>query len=534
MKSQAALPLTVAAAALAFVSLSAISYWSRSLAIGTVLTWSALVIIWKPVVGWTLTIFAVPFQSLFAIANEDFFRIRAILLLVLTARLGWLLVRRETYRSPMPWLLFAFAMLVGIHDVVSGSNWKQLTWDTLFFLALGAVYLISREFGSQERGMALAQTAMVLSALVCAAFSLLFLFLPLPDLIIFHQSLVGLRLFGVQDNPNALALILLPALLFLVCASIFKPRTGPSTIPLLLASAFLLAATETRSVLVAIGTTLFFFLPLLNWPDARLLRYRLLALPAIVLLASATWLIGFAPFLERHAARQWIGRQEWSLCYYLTGSFDPIRCERALGTAGSLTPVTAAEIFGSMMRDLRLQGSYAMIRTDGKTEYVWRAFSPREVGQRDRTWRAGFDVVGQHWLWGIGNNLQWSRYMDRLLGYPFSSPHNGLLEVTGGYGVSGSLLYLSVLGLFVRNYLRMRALVRQPWQRLANEWTFLCGVTVFIVEIADELIVLAFSIHAIWFWVIVGLQAGLRDAVGSISPRPATPSARPGAGALQT
>jgi O-antigen ligase/polysaccharide polymerase Wzy-like membrane protein len=533
VKSRVTVPWTFAAAAIGFVSLSAISYWSRPLAIGTVVTWSVLVIMWKPPIGWALTIFAVPFQSLFAMANEDFFRIRAVLILVLTVRLCGLLMRRETYRSPMPWLLVAFALLVSIHDVSSGSNWKQLTWDTLFFLALGAVYLIAREFGSQASGMALAQTAMVLSALICGAFSLVFLFVPLPDLIIFHQSLVGLRLFGVQDNPNALALILVPPLLFLVCAPIFTPRRGPATIPLLLASAFLLAATETRSAFVAIGTTLFLFLPLLNLPDVKRSRYRFVALPAIVLLASATWLIGVAPFLERHAARQWIARQEWSLCYYLTGSFDPIRCERELGTTRSATPLAADAIFGSMMRDLRLEGSYAMIRVDGKTEYVRRAFNPREVGQRDRTWRAGFNVVAQHWLWGIGNNLQWSRYMNRLLGYPFSSPHNGLLEITGGYGVFGFLLYLSVLGLFVRNYLRMRTLVRDPWQRLANEWTFLCGVAVFLVEIADELIVLAFSIHAIWFWVIVGLQAGLRDAVGSNSSRPATPAPADGA-VLQT
>ena len=533
MRAQVPVPVAIAFAVVGFICVAALSYLNRPLAVYAVLTWSVLVIAAIPTVGWALMIFAGPIQNLFAITSEDFLRIRAILFLTLTVRLWPLLVRRRPYRWPMPWFLVAFAMLVGMHDTVSGSSWKQLTWDTSFFLALAAVYIISREFGAQASGMTVAQTAMVAAALTSGAVSFLFLYLPLPGLIASHPSLDNLRLFGVQDGPNALAKLLLPSLLFLVVAAADWPRASRWAIPLLMATGFMLAATGTRTVLVAALTTLFVFVTLLHRPNTR--APGVWVVLVLVLLGYLAWTLGAAPWVERHAARQWIARSgEWNLCYYLkVRPSDQDRCSQEVSAASAPRADPVERIRNTAIRDLRLQESYSMTKVHDTTAYERRPFSPLQMGQRDRTWAGGLQIVARHWRWGIGGNEQWARHMQQVVGYPFSSPHNGLVEALGGYGVLGLLLYLSVVGLFVRNYLSVRALVREPWQRLANEWTFMCGVAVFIIEMTDILIVLAFSIHAIWFWVIAGLQAGLRDAVESIDPRPLTPSARSGVGVLQ-
>ena len=523
MRSRVPVAIAFVFAVGGFICLAALSYWNPALAFYAVLAWTTLVILATPVVGWALAIFAMPFQNLFALSSDGFGRIRAILLFLLTVWALSLAVRRRTYRSPMLWILLAFAVLVSLHEGVSSLSTRHLVRDilfsdTVFFLALGAVYIISREFGGHAGGMALAQKAMLLSALVCGAFSFLFLYLPLPGLIYFHQELDNLRLVGVQDNPNALAKLLLPSLLFLVCWAIFQPRTSRLAIPLIFVTTFLLAATDTRSVLVGIVTTLLFLPPFLRRPDAQLQGFRSLVLCTVALLGFATWLLGAAPWVERHAARQWIARGEWNLCYYLkVHSSDRDDCESKVSTANDGVVDVVGFMKNAVTRDLRLQASFVMSEAGKKTKYERRAFSPYQMGQRDRTWGGGLKIVEQYWLWGIGGPAQWSRHMQQILGYPFDSPHSALLEVTGSYGVLGLLLYLAVIGLFVQNYLAMRKWVREPWQRIANEWTFLCGVAVFAVETIEVLTVFGITIHAIWFWVIVGLQAGLRDAVLPVS-----------------
>jgi hypothetical protein len=504
--------MALVSAAIGFVGLAALSYWNPMLAVGAVLAWSAIVIVRWPVIGWALTIFAVPLQNLFALSSADFGRIRAILLLLLMVRMLSLAAKRQTYRSPMLWFLLAFGVLVWAHDIALGSSVMLLARDIVFFLALGAVYVISREFCAQARGMALAHAAIILSALVSAAFTALFLYVPLPDLIFYHQSLDNLRLFGVQDNPNALAKFLMLALLLLVCVAIFKPHLGRRAIPLVFVTASLLAATSTRSVVVALAATLFVLFPLLNRRFGRASSFW--AILSLVVLGYTAWMLGAAPWVERHAAEQWTAHEEWGLCYYLS---DASSAHNPCGLQGPAVQRTAPHVLGqiwsAVAKELRMRGSYAMRKVNDKTVYDRRAFSPWQIGQRDRTWDGGLKVVAAHWAWGIGGPKQWAQFMQEILDYPFDSPHNALLEVTGGYGVLGLLLYLSVVGFFIRNYLSMRTLAREPWQRLANEWTFLAGVAVFVVEMTDVLTVFGITIHAIWFWVIAGLQAGLRDNV---------------------
>lgn len=507
----------LAVAAAGFVGVAALSYLNRTLAVWALLAWSVLTIVSMPIVGWAFTMFAVVFQDVFALGADDFRRIRYALLLVLVGRLGWLVVQRRMYRSPLLWCLLAFTALVGLHDVLSGSSAKQAVWDAGVLLSLAGVYVVSREFGRDPAGATLGAAAMVLAAFLSAALSFAFLYLPLPGLIALGRLPDSLRLFGVQDNPNSLAQLLVPALLILVCASIGRQRS-PGWVALVATAGVLLAATGTRAGLLVVAATLFVLLPLVTSPGVRRTGVRVVALPLVALLGCAVWLIGVAPWVEHRAAQQWIARSDAFLCVYLEARSGHDPCDRLFLTADDSGVSPVNRILDTFMRDLRLQASHAMFKVDGRTTYVRRAFRISEMGQRDRTWRAGLTVVSQHWLWGFAGREGWAQHMQVLTGYPFTSPHNGVLEVTGAYGVLGLLLYVSVIVLFVRNYLDLRQRAHLPWQRAANEWVFLCGAAVFLFELTDALTVLAFSIHAIWFWGIVGMQAGLLDAAAAERP----------------
>jgi O-antigen ligase/polysaccharide polymerase Wzy-like membrane protein len=497
MRLRLTAPMAFAVAVAGFIGLAALSYWNRAVAIYAVLAWCALVIAVMPMVGWVLTVFAVPFQNLFAISSRGFGSIRSVVLVLLTARLSLLLVQRRTYRSPLLWLLLAFAVMASLHEVVLGASAGELVWDTLFFLALGSVYVVSREFSAQPTGMALAGAALIGSALVSGVVTFLFLYVPLPGLVYFHQPIDDLRLFAVQDSPNVLAKLLMVSLLFLVCRVAWLQQGRRYIVPFVPVNTFLLAATASRSVLLAAASTLLFLFPVANRSNLRILRVW--SIVVLALGGYAAWMVS-SPWIDRHAAEQWVARNQENLDYYLETSEAP--------------PGLVGQIGHVVLRDLRLDASYVMTKIDGRTGYRRRSFQIMEMGQRDRTWKAGLKIVAEHWAWGIGGPQQWARYMQEILSYPFSSPHNALLEVTGGYGVLGLVLYLSVIALFVRNYLSMKKLVREPWQRIANEATLLCGVATFLAEMTDTLTVFGiFELQAIWFWVIAGLQAGLRDAL---------------------
>jgi hypothetical protein len=66
------------------------------------------------------------------------------------------------------------------------------------------------------------------------------------------------------------------------------------------------------------------------------------------------------------------------------------------------------------------------------------------TGQRVRIWSASLQVLKRHWLFGIGF-AGWKAQLLDLLGFPFDSPHNGLLEVFGEFGLLGVFLYASLI-----------------------------------------------------------------------------------------
>jgi O-Antigen ligase len=73
------------------------------------------------------------------------------------------------------------------------------------------------------------------------------------------------------------------------------------------------------------------------------------------------------------------------------------------------------------------------------------------TGQRVRIWSASLQVLKRHWLFGIGF-AGWKAQLLDLLGFPFDSPHNGLLEVFGEFGLLGVFLYASLIILIIYRF----------------------------------------------------------------------------------
>jgi len=129
----------------------------------------------------------------------------------------------------------------------------------------------------------------------------------------------------------------------------------------------------------------------------------------------------------------------------------------------------------------------------------------RCTGQRDLLWSAGWEVVQDNWGSGVGFGA-WKAQLHKILGYPFDSPHNGLLEVWGEFGLAGLVLYVTFAVI----------LVRKAWLAFwlePNSWTstFAAGCSLFflgllITELFEGTKFFAISPHAIWIWSLLVLQ----------------------------
>ena len=504
-------------AAAGFVLLAACSLYSPLFGYFAVLVWAGAVILKAPVVGLALVVFIAPVENLFALDSELFGRIRSILLLLITLRM---LAALKVSRAPILWLLAGFAVLVVLHALQSHVGAKEVVWLMLFFLSLGAMYSLCRHFGSDRSGATLIQIALCATAMFCGAVSFLFLFTASPALVAFRQSLDNLRLFGVQDNPNALAKFLSVALIIMLVDASLRREAAMWLKVCIAGCAVMLAATGTKSAVLGIVCAV--IVAALRGNRRLVASRRFAAVAALAATGYLVWLLALGPILQRHAAVEWIALKQFNLCYYVKSDptfAGPCRSgKEALpkndqsGESKQSTSRVAQLTQYVLKRELRIDAPVAMYDRDGKTTYRLRSFGLLKIGQRDRTWEGGLKIVAQHWRWGIGGSHEWAAWMKRTIGYPFDSPHNAILETLGGYGVLGLALYLGVLVVFIRNYIDLRNRGLTGWQLEANEWTFMAGIAIFAIEMVDVLTVFGVTIHALMAWTIFGVQAGIVDA----------------------
>jgi hypothetical protein len=132
------------------------------------------------------------------------------------------------------------------------------------------------------------------------------------------------------------------------------------------------------------------------------------------------------------------------------------------------------------------------------------------TGQRDLIWKAGFQVVEQHWLAGIGFGA-WKTVLQEKLGFPFDHPHSGLLEVWGEFGILGFAMYMTfIVLLFVRARYALSANVTgfKKWLLVAISMT---AIAFLGNELVDDTKFFSISPHAIWIWPLLALQERYLD-----------------------
>ena len=146
---------------------------------------------------------------------------------------------------------------------------------------------------------------------------------------------------------------------------------------------------------------------------------------------------------------------------------------------------------------------------DGTIEYKERGCGLGCTGQRDRLWRTGLQVVSEHWLLGIGP-AAWPVEFQKRLQFPFDTPHNALLEMGGGFGLAGLMVYFALTV----------AVLRLLWQVFVQSFdtvvaaihargTMLFALSIMATEWLDPGKFLTMNPHALWLW---PLMAGLTPA----------------------
>jgi hypothetical protein len=408
-----------------------------------------------------LVIFNVPITQIFGLAADDLGWIQMIALGVLAVvaliELSNGSPRDRILQSRYGMILLAFLVLVVLH--FSGFGFLE-TQGLVFLGILLLTFWLLRTHRHYHRAVCL---GMVTAGVVGGALSFAFTYIPVPNLIMEPPTFDHTRMAGVFAGQNAAGRCIIPAFVyFLVLASEDLRWLLAATL-----CAILIAVTASKAAIIAMVAVTIFSVAF----GAR--RMPIAGTVAIILATG----------------------------YLVT--LHPILVEQA-GAAGPSPPKSAVhelDLGGSIVDELRIGRSSVMKELpSGEITYEDRKSDIWHTGQRDILWSAGINAIKQHPLWGIGYK-QWSHFMQDTLGYPFRSPHNGFLEVSGGYGVAGMVLYVTLCAFVVLNVWRSKGT-----SDFLLKWTSLSIVIVPVVEAFDASMSLAVTLPAVWFWALAGVQ----------------------------
>lgn len=341
----------------------------------------------------------------------------------------------------------------------------------------------------------------------------------------------GLRLSGLHANPNATAKFLIAgecftlAVLWCLLGVGFESRPRPKMFgaALFLALAALvifslaLGATLSKSGLLA-GVMAPLMAGLAFW--AKRLRGAAVAAMISALMVGGLAL-GFNILLLNGLSKTVLERR---MQLEQGGAKPPV----AAGERAAQPKTTLTERLG---KQLRLGQSHEMVikaekpgdppvkhseiyrNIDGAIEYKDRNCQDIGcTGQRDRLWKTGLSVWGEHWFFGIGPGNWPGEYMRRER-FPFDSPHNALIELGGGFGIIGLALYaLLIFALFRVS----RSAFSSPSQgnitAIHTRGTLMFAWAILIAEWVDPVKFLAISPHTIWLWLLLAaIVSPVRD-----------------------
>jgi hypothetical protein len=422
-----------------------------------------------------------------------------------------------------------FILLLGVslffevlHFPILSAHWsvegaQRIALETMILLV---ALLASLTAGNLEIGKTIKFT-LVAAGIFTAAVDLLYLYVPAPWLIgneFVHTEM--LRLVGLQDDANSTARFLLPMAIGAVVLFFQRPGLWQGVIIIIAALPVFATGSKTGILtLIACSTVAAY---VCRPPIPRLLSGGIAVI--LVLIAGLSWSLVFEHPFKRHAAEAWLNSklsQDRAIQYAygtytgpITNITDYLFGSLRIGRASQLTVMppsrdAAAPVEGSPPnRDAAapVEGSPAnpanppqtSESTSDKIDWsrvreVKGPASATTTGQRILLWTTGLDVIRDHPLFGIGDD-NWRAEMQERTGFPYSSPHNGLLQVTGSYGVLGAIIYLIALS-------QMCLLI---YLRQGDPWVLVCAAGYFCFEMFDVSTIFSPTFVSIWVWALLG------------------------------
>ena len=479
-----------------------------------------------PRLGIFLVVLCTPIRSLFDLPQERMQIVLAAGLLGIALRHIHLVAKffRKKKKEPGILLIFAaFLCVFGARTLLEfgqygGGDWWSVAKETVFYLSMFVAALASYSHANDGRF----RTGLITSVAVAIGLTLVVdtiaVYFPYSnDALGLIKYWPGVRFSGLHVNPNATGKYLIFGAV-LACCFLWTARNryqASLSLAFLAVTTLAFSATFSKSAALAVFGALLAF----SIYEAVTRKWRntgfVLATTLLVFGEVATWYVGVAP-VARHAAVQ--NRIEF----------------KKLALNAPAKPMTEATITAQVEREMRIANSYAMRmemsppptapneemykNIPGSIIYTKRDCGWTCTGQRDLLWGTGLAIVADHWLLGIGPH-QWSReYMARL-NFPFDTPHDAPLELWGGYGLAGAVLYLLLV-------YQLLFLATQSFQtpRSSPKYVFLVGTSLYtlamlLTELVDPEKFLVMSPHTVWLWIFIAAQARILPAAPSAHQR---------------
>ncbi|HXM34150.1 MAG TPA: O-antigen ligase family protein, partial [Pyrinomonadaceae bacterium] len=346
--------------------------------------------------------------------------------------------------------------------------------------------------------------------------------IPLPELSPHAMSLPPdrLRLAGLHANPLASAKFIL-VIACMLAACLIVPDQGRSrlrtvtTWSLLAIFALALAATESKSSILAFLISLL-VITFAAYRVETITFRKLLQISMVGFVFVATvlvWTLVLAAPVKRYAATAWLDSD------YNTASrldLNELAGPKPPPSTNLSAPPRSTDLVERFKSELRIGQSFRLQAKTGDLDNPLKSQLSQETatqrdcglmctGQRDLLWKAGLEVIKEHWLAGIGFGA-WKRVLDQKLGFPFDHPHNGFMEVWGEFGIVGAAMYLSLIVFLVRrarSAIRTQAIGFEKWFLVGSS---MAGLAFLANELFDTTKFFSMSPHAIWIWSLLALQ----------------------------
>ncbi len=524
----------------------------------------------SPLSGLLFILIAVNFEYLFWFDPSALYRIGLLLSVAYLLRSLPITLPEVRRLSPLWIVLVAFIGVLVLHlypEVGFGKSFEAIG----FCVLAAAIFLHSRHAAGTPDAATIVTTICV-SGVVACIFSFAYLYLPAPELFLSHSPLYDLRindlhLSGAQDSPNAMAKLLVPGIIALMVLALAASMASGIWLVFFVACTVLVAATTSKSTLLALFAVGLMF-SLVAAKRHLLIAWSIALIGAFVVALLFTGAV--LPILKVHVAEAWQKYSEPQLqpAYYATEAKLPfltsLRLELRIpvapatpaveGEEGPGNPQFARPAVAALLapernrtiakgpedkasvaprpvlgmpslkvlvsdqesRDVAAADQPVAVPSnadsvpDQKSQFIARPKDGNLAATSQRLWvfEAGLEIISLHPFWGIGYK-QWPAAMQPVTGVPFVSPHNGLLELWGSYGVLGGLLYLALIAIAVRNYMVIRKYATDPVSLWLNLGIGLFLLAVLLHEMVEVATVLAVTPYALWGWTALGLQDGM-------------------------